>query len=85
MNKSVYVEFLISRTANSDTDISEFMLNLGGEFELTDVSKITDDWVKISGKIDAEYLVIVKLKNPLIASLMNVSYISNDIKNKYRK
>lgn len=42
-------------------------------------------WVCIAGKISSEYATIVKLRYPELAQRMQISYIADTIKDKYRR
>jgi hypothetical protein len=42
-------------------------------------------WIVISGRISTEAATLIKLQNPLIAECMRISYISDELKDKYRK
>lgn len=85
MNETVLVEFLI----NDDQYVSvvEF-LRKEYDFDLIgmeDAMISLGQWgVRIRGKMDSKAVSFVKLKHKDIADCMFVSYISDDLKDKYR-
>jgi hypothetical protein len=66
---------------------------LGEDFELItsdvdfeigdDYGNFTPHW-RITGKINAEKATMLKLGDPYVRDRMRVSYISDELKNKYR-
>jgi len=59
-------------------------INKNNEYETSD-DYFMEEWLCISGQINPEYASIIKLQDPFLAERMRISYISNDLKNKYRK
>jgi len=43
------------------------------------------DSISIDGKISSAYATLIKLRDPFLAERMQISYIPEDLKNKYRK
>lgn len=94
MNTSILVEFMAERYENSSI-LYEKLKSLGGDFvmicdECVMAPSVTElgfveEWVKVSGMISSECASIIKLRDPFLAERMRISYISDDLKNKYRK
>ena len=89
MNEYIYVEFLFDMP---DSQIGSIELRkLGSEFQLLQTSDEFDHGhafhtgQKYCGKISAEAATIIKLSNPFLAERMHISYITDNLKNKYRK
>lgn len=88
MNEYIYVEFLFDMP---DSQIGSIELRkLGKDFELIDTSNEFDNGntfhtaQRYSGKISSEVATMIKLSNPFLAERMHISYIPNDLKDKYR-
>jgi len=88
MNEFVYVEFLFDMP---DAQLGSIELRkLGSDFELLDTKEeLGDNYNYFNkqiyrGKISSETATLIKLGNPLLAKHMHISYISEDLKNKYR-
>lgn len=90
MNETVYVEFLFY---HGDAGIVPgFIHNLGEEFELieSDSGHMEEDdhgpleYWKVTGKINASTATAMKLGNTFPGAAMRVSYISAELKDKYR-
>ena len=88
MNEYIYVEFLFDMP---DSQIGSIELRkLGSEFELINKSEEFDHGhafhtgQKYCGKISAEAATMIKLSNPFLAERMHISYISNELKDRYR-
>ena len=45
----------------------------------------SDDSITVSGKISSAYATLIKLQDPFLADRMQVSYIPEELKDKYRK
>ena len=91
MKEFVLVEFL-SLIADKLLLLGK-LEELGNDFELIksdyewDVANdLTPDyeWVRISGRINYSCATIIKLRDPFLAERMRISYIPEDLKNKYR-
>ena len=54
------------------------------EFE-TDEDGVTERYVRLSGKMESALATVIKLQDPYLAEHMRVSYISDALKDKYRK
>jgi hypothetical protein len=92
MNEYVLVEFIAER--HSDSAILFGKLDaLGEDFILLkdeieregDEDGLFQEWVRVSGKINAAYASVIKLQDPFLADRMRISYIPDDLKNKYRR
>lgn len=90
MNEFILVEFLF----NDHEFVAELgkLHDLGAEFEyITSINEPTDDprsdseYVKITAKMNAQAVTLIKLQNPTLAGKMRISYIPDELKNKYRK
>jgi hypothetical protein len=88
MNEYVYVEFLFDMP---DSLIGSVELRkLGDDFQLIDTSEEFDHGgayhtgQRYCGKISAEAATMIKLSNPFLAEHMHISYISTQLKDKYR-
>jgi len=91
MKEFVLVEFL---TLLADKLLLMGKLEeLGNDFELIksdyewDVANdLTPDyeWVRISGRINSACATVIKLQDPFLSERMRISYIPEDLKNKYR-
>ena len=91
MNETVYVEFLFDQINPFDT--AAFIVTLGADFDLitSDLDFEIDDgygnftpYWRITGKISAEKATMLKLGDLYVRDRMRVSYISDELKNKYR-
>ena len=91
MKEFVLVEFLVL--------IADKILLLGKLEELGDDFKLIKfdyewdvandltpdyEWVRISGSINSACATMIKLQDPFLAERMRISYIPEDLKNKYR-
>jgi hypothetical protein len=91
MKETVLVEFLVNITerdrlieAIDELSDDEFdLLNTETEFD-TDGDN-GGVWYRVSGKIDSGYASVIKLGDPFLSERMRISYISDDLKDKYRK
>lgn len=93
MKEFVFVEFLFLEDEYS-AEIDK-LNKLGSDFEFIksdyeyetgdDLNTHLEDYVRVSGRINSEAATMIKLKNPVLAEKMRISYISDELKNKYRK
>lgn len=90
MKEYVFVEFLFSLEEYS-TEFTK-LVELGDDFsfiKLSEEYEIDEDnaseYIRISGKINSHAASMIKLRNPALAGKMRISYISDDLKNKYRR
>ncbi len=91
MKEFVLVEFLFLR----EEFHIEFMKldSLGEDFVCfntyseseTDEDGNTDDYIRVSGKIYSQAASLIKLQNPTLAGKMRISYIPDELKDKYRR
>lgn len=80
-----FVEFLIPN--NIATDSLALIRNVDKEFVLISDHLIAHDQSMhrlFTGKIDSTAAVVLKLSYSSISKHMRISYISDDLKNKYR-
>ena len=92
VNEYILVEF-IAEHPNDATDLMAKLIRLGTDFEWIDKSDDLEEdedgnlssWIKISGKINSAYASVIKLQDPFLADRMRISYIPDDLKDKYRR
>lgn len=93
MKEYVLVEFLALKP-NDSKILLEKLLALGDDFiflrALNDSEEIDEDgnyceWFRINGKISSVYATLVKLKDPFLAERMRISYIPDELKDRYRQ
>lgn len=89
MKELVFVEFLFPIADYNES--YEILLSLGSDFqnlksmwEYEEESDVRDEFYRVSGKISSMAASIIKLKYPKIAQSMRISYISDELKDKYR-
>jgi hypothetical protein len=91
MNEKILVEFMINA---SDYDILDKKIKSIGdsfenlkeqfEFEIEPDEKYSQ-WFRVTGKIDSMTASMLRLSDPFFDKHMKVSYISKELKDKYRK
>jgi|AntAceMinimDraft_5_1070358.scaffolds.fasta_scaffold189976_2 hypothetical protein len=74
--------FLISKLLALGDDFS--MTKMEDEFETLDGS-LSGQWYRVEGKISSQRASIIKLQDKFLAERMKVSYISDELKDKYRR
>lgn len=90
MNKTIYVEFMFEaasaeRGANFIRALGDRFQYAGSEISWDDNQEISEEWLTVSGKIDSETATLIKLGDKFYADRMRVSYISNELKDKWRR
>lgn len=60
------------------------LIKCDDEWELDD-DGIHFDYKRVSGKINSMTASLIKLQNPTLAGKMRISYISDELKDKYRR
>lgn len=91
MKEFVLVEFFVK--AEEKLILMEKLDNLEDDFEPLktdyewegDTDGYVDRWYRISGRINSTYATVIKLQDPFLSEHMRISYIPEDLKNKYRK
>ena len=92
MNEFVLVEFfvrshdkleLLNKLNNVKYDFE--ILSIETEWVENDYSSTVSDWYRISGRINSMCASVMKLQDPFLSERMRISYISDELKNKYRK
>jgi len=91
MKEFVFVEFL-AKGNDRDTLINKIE-NLGEDFQFTKNDYEYDyendlaigEWYRITGRINSMCASIIKLQDPFLAERMRISYIPEDLKDKYRR
>ena len=85
MNETVYVEFLCEGHESyilirklRELDFEQFIVDNDG-LRGNDI-----DWYGVSGRINAQYASLIKLQDSWLAERMRISYIPDELKNKYR-
>lgn len=93
MNEFVLVEFVTEFGEESNL-LRDKLLALGYDFQMlkdeyeyeTDTEyNAINSWTRISGRINAMRASMIKLQDPFLAERMRISYISDDLKDRYRK
>ena len=93
MKEFVFVEFLFTEEEHG---FQMTKLNaLGNDFEyiksdyefesVEGLYPYTEEYVRVQGRINSMTASLIKLQNPALAGKMRISYITNELKNKYRK
>ena len=92
MKEYVFVEFLFTEDEFQTefkklTDLGDDFVFLGSVHEWEDDTdySIRTDYRRISGEINTMTASVIKLQNPALAGKMRISYISDELKNKYRR
>lgn len=92
MNEYVFVEFIAERNGDSAIlfgklyALDEDFIPLKEEIKREgDEDGLSQEWVRVHGKINASYASVIKLQDPFLADRMRISYIPDDLKNKYRR
>ncbi len=91
MKEYVLVEFLAK--GEDRQVLIEKIQSLGDEFQpaKTDEEFEAEDhmvigqWYRITGRITSECASFIKLQDPFLAERMRISYIPENLKDKYRK
>lgn len=87
MNEYVYVEFLFNQHNCQEGVVA--VAALGKDFvmiksALEYVNETSMGYHRIKGSISSETATALKLSNTLLSNSMRISYISSDLKDKYR-
>jgi len=91
MKEYVHVQFIA--TKEERVIIKEKLALLGEDFVPMVMDDTYDQWpdgvyicyASYSGKISSELATVIKLQDPFLAERMQISYIPEELKNKYRK
>ena len=93
MKAFVFVEFLFTEDESKE-QIAK-LTALGSDFEYiksnyewesdSDLFTPTQEYVRVAGKINSMTASLIKLQNPALAGKMRISYISDELKDRYRK
>ena len=92
MKEFVLVEFIVF--PHERTELMGKIHDLGDDFEEIDVAtewtedqynSLVSQFHVVSGRLNAMCATVIKLRDPFLADRMRVSYISDDIKNIYRR
>lgn len=59
------------------------VIDIWNEHEIDEDGNVTE-WRRITGKIHTEFATVLKLKHSILADRMRISYIPEELKNKYR-
>lgn len=92
MNESVLIEFIAEYPDDSDLLLSK-LKDLGIDFVLLreddeheeDEFGARNEWLRVTGMITSVYASVIKLRDPFLAERMRISYISDELKDRYRK
>lgn len=90
MKEFVFVEFLFA--LDEFPEEFEKLVSLGDDFQSLKCENEYEydddgpgiDYMRVSGRINAMTASLIKLKNPTLAGKMRISYISDELKDKYR-
>jgi hypothetical protein len=92
MNEYVLVEFMFTVTEEKQFnqligDLGTDFVRINNEFDWNneDARGYVTTCKMVSGKISSEAATVIKLSNKFLADRMRISYISEELKNKYRK
>lgn len=67
-------------------NLGDDFINLGNEFQFSDdAGGSRKTYVRVTGKINSLYASIIKLQDPYLAEHMKISYIPDEIKDRYRR
>lgn len=85
MKEQVYVEF-VTHTSNLDELFEKLDKHNHEMIEKRSWPMSGYDPVTFVGcKMDAQYATIIKMSDPFLAERMRISYISDELKDRYRK
>jgi hypothetical protein len=93
MNEYVLVEF-IAETIQEREAIEQRLEDMDEDFQLIkhdweheqdNMTGYSATWYTISGKMSSLRVSFIKLQDPFLSDRMRTSYISNELKDKYRK
>lgn len=87
MDEYVYVEFLFDQDncmtgADEIVALGNDFILLNSELEYTDTKQTA--YHRTKGKIRSATATAIKLRNSVLSASMHISYISDELKNKYR-
>jgi len=92
MKEFVLVEFLFTRD-EAGFELGKLNLlgpdfiHLGNDYESEGDSEsgITEEYIRVFGKINSMAASLIKLQNPALSGKMRISYISDELKDRYRR
>jgi len=92
MKEFVLVEFLANGATELETLKSKiYCLGLdyqhiedNYEYDEDNCANSLQQWFRLSGRIDSMRASLIKLQDPFLSERMRISYISEELKNKYR-
>lgn len=90
MNEFSLVEFFAA--ADDVEELKTRLYNLGDDLEIIDYNSEYETeegmfygFLRISGRINTATASVVRLSDPFLSDRMRISYIPNELKDKYRK
>lgn len=92
MKEYVLVEFLFE--LSEYVDANQMLEALGDDFVPIKVieewdtdsgDSFIDEYIRVSGRINSAAATVMKLQHPELASKMRISYIPDELKDKYRR
>jgi hypothetical protein len=91
MREYILVEFLF--TQEEHPDAMDILKRLGDDFQMLNVYQEWDYedpsdaefYYRVSGRINSMTASVIKLQHPMLAGKMRVSYIPDELKDKYRR
>jgi erythromycin esterase-like protein len=81
MKEFILVEFIA--THNDREELIKKVSTLGDDFQ--QINQVYSSAITIYGKISSEYASIIKIQDQFLSERMHISYIPDDMKDKYRK
>jgi len=91
MKEYVLVEFIFTdEEAKSEisklTTLGEDFTFIRSHYEYEDDNDGNrEEYIRVSGRINSMTASVIKLQNPTLAGKMRISYIPEDLKDKYRR
>lgn len=65
--------------------LGDDFIELKNEYEYEHDEFATTTWDRVTGKISSIYASVIKLRDPFLADRMRISYIPDELKDKYRR
>jgi hypothetical protein len=90
MNEFILVEFIA--LGDDRAILIDKLEKLEGDFQFIKThadydirhDTVINEWYIVFGRIDSMYASMIKLQDPFLSERMRISYISEELKNKYR-
>jgi len=89
MNETVLVEFLAKVPEDNMTLIDKMIridyVLISTDIECTEGDGVTEVWYKVTTRMTAADATAIKLRDKFLAERMRISYIPDELKDKYRQ